>query len=315
MVKIDGQENRMTNLMAGMHGAPHGAPYGALIDKTRSVLRVAGADAASFLQGLISNDVIRAQSGSPIYAALLTPQGKYLFDFFVVSSNGSFLIDVDATQKAALAQKFSFYRLRARVEITDESSTMAVACVLGLLPQSRPDIIVFADPRDARLGTRLIGPHDAIHGSLAPLAAMPRDEFERLRIRLHVPASADFESDKMFLLDMNFDELSGVDFRKGCFVGQEVTARMKHRASARKRFLAVSGPGTSPAIGTPILAGDHAIGELRSSIAGDNSFIAIAQFRLDRLKQACDANEPLTSAQTRIEVSTDDWWRSLVDVR
>lgn len=280
------------------------------LDDTRAVLAVSGETARAFLQGLVSNDMTKVAPGKGIYAALLTPQGKLITDFFVTEHDGAFLLDVPANRAADLEKRLTLYRLRAKLTLSNLSATHAVACLMGATPDTAEGIAIFADPRDAALGSRLIGPRSALTARVeeSPLDATA---LERLRIARHVPSSAELEPDKFFLLDINFEEANGVDFRKGCYVGQEVTARMKHRASARKRLLTVS-LGAVAAPGTPVLAGDHAIGELRSCLPDGTGAIGLALLRLDRLREAEVTQTKLTCDGNRIEVARDDWWRSLV---
>lgn len=280
------------------------------LDETRAVLAVSGETARAFLQGLVSNDMAKVAPGRGIFAALLTPQGKLITDFFVTEHDGAFLIDVAAARAADLEKRLTLYRLRAKIGLADLSATHAVACLMGAVPDGAAQLASFADPRDAALGFRVIGPRPEL-AALAATKPMEASVIERLRIARHVPSSRELEPDKFFLLDINFEEANGVDFRKGCYVGQEVTARMKHRASARKRLLTVH-LDTAAAPNTPILAGELAIGELRSSMKDGDRFIGLAHLRIDRLSEAQSESLPLTCGGNRIEVAQDDWWRSLV---
>ena len=185
---------------------------------------------------------------------------------------------------------------------------------MGVADQIDPAIAAYDDPRDGALGKRLIGPHALVAEMSARLPALEGAAHERLRMTRHVPGSADLEPGKFFPLDLNFEEANGVDFRKGCYVGQEVTSRMKHRASARKRLVTVH-LDAAAAPGTPILAGDHAIGELRAigpGAPGGPASTGLALVRLDRLIEARDEARPLTCGANRIEVDADDWWQPLV---
>jgi hypothetical protein len=257
--------------------------------RDRGVLRVAGEDAASFLQGLLTNDVLSLEVGQARYAALLSPQGKILFDFLVLripaEAGAAFLIDCPAERHGELARRLSFYRLRAKAAISDESAALAVAAFWDAPPAAPPNNYVFVDPRDARLGWRAILPKAALAGlgGLAP--------YEAHRIRLGVPrGGVDFPYADAFPHDANLDLLHGVDFEKGCYVGQEVVSRMRHRGTARKRIVRVALSGPPPAPGAPVLAGDTPVGALGSAADGQ----ALAMVRLDRLEAASGA--PLTAA-------------------
>jgi folate-binding protein YgfZ len=235
----------------------------------RAVLSVSGAEAQSFLQGLITNDTAHAEQG--LYAALLTPQGKILFDFLLLARDGGYLIDCAADQRAALQKRLTLYRLRAKVEIAPRDD-LAVAWAKD--PAALPD--GYPDPRLSALGARAFVPGGSgVDGNAAYLAH---------RLSLGVPESIDFGQDKMFALDAGLEELHGVSFGKGCYVGQELTARMKHRSTARKRLLLVesAGDAPTPAPGTAIIAGDVELGAIVSTY-GRYGF---APIRLDRLAEA-----------------------------
>jgi len=242
----------------------------------RAVLRVSGPDTRDFLQGLVTNDVRRLDQG-PLYAAVLSPQGKYLFDFFLVPSGAEVLVDVAADRAAALAQRLGLYRLRADVEVAP--TDLAVAVGLGDPPAGG-----FADPRDAGLGWRAVGPDPAL--LLAGAEPLEPTAYQARRIELGIPESGvELLPDDSYILEMGFERLNGVDFRKGCYVGQEVTARMKHKTELRKGLTRVRLDGPAPPPGTAILAGDRAAGTLFSA-AGDRG---LAYLRFDR------AGGPLTA--------------------
>ncbi len=227
--------------------------------KDRGVIAVGGEEAASFLQGLLTNDVERLEEGEARYAGLLSPQGKILFDMLVVrapsGSDAAFLIDCAAEQAADLARRLGFYKLRSKVSIADQSGARAVVAYWGEEPDEPPDSVLYADPRDPRLGWRAILPRDkavAIGDEHAPT-------YEALRIGAGVPkGGADFIYGDAFPHDANFDLLHGVDFDKGCYVGQEVVSRMKHRGTARKRVARVKVLAEPASPGTPVLDGELA---------------------------------------------------------
>jgi tRNA-modifying protein YgfZ len=265
--------------------------------RDRAVLRVSGADAANFLQGLLTNDVEALAAGEARYCALLTPQGKILFDFFVVREAGapnSFLVDCPADQAADLARRFGFYRLRAKATIEDLSADLGVAAIWDGAPDAAMAGIVFADPRDARLGFRVIAPHaEAVAVGESDLAA-----YEALRIALGVPKGGiDFPYGDIFPHDANMDLLHGIDFDKGCYVGQEVVSRMSHRGALRKRIVRLHLAGAAPDPGTPVVDGELAVGTLGSAAEG----VALAQMRTDRIDEARAAGRILTAGGVPVE--------------
>jgi tRNA-modifying protein YgfZ len=257
----------------------------------RGVIRVSGADATGFLQGLLTNDIEPLQPGEARYGALLTPQGKILFDMIAVRACGdepSYLIDCAAAQAADLAKRLGFYKLRAKVAIANESVDRAVAAFWGDEPASFAEGLIYADPRDPRLGWRAILPR----AIAASLGLQHVDEYEGLRIAVGAPKGGlDFAYADAFPHDANFDLLHGVDFDKGCYVGQEVISRMKHRGTARKRVARVKLAGPAPAPGTPVLDRELAVGTLGSSSGRE----ALALIRLDRAEEAKAAGRTLSA--------------------
>jgi hypothetical protein len=250
----------------------------------RAVIAVTGADARSFLQGLITNDVERLGVGKGVYAALLTPQGKILFDFFLVEGDGAILIDCAAVSRDALIKRLSMYKLRAKVTIEPRDQLAVLAEWDG---EHARYAIAYHDPRLAALGTRAIIARGEMHKDL-PSAST----YHHHRLSLGVPEAADFGSDRMFALDADLDELHAVDFTKGCYIGQELTARMKHRGTARKRLVALETADALPAAETAIKAQGRDIGEI-ASVYGHKGFALI---RLDRLDEA--GASPLTAGDS-----------------
>ncbi len=242
----------------------------ALRGEDRAVLRIGGADARDFLQGLITNDISKLAAG-PIYAALLSPQGKYLFDFFLVDASGQgVLVDVKAERAVALAQRLKLYRLRADVKV--EPTTLAVVLGTGAAPAG-----AFRDPRDPGLGWRAITDDPAT--LLAGAAALDPAEMTRRRIERAAPETgAELIPEESYILEMGFERLNGVDFRKGCYVGQEVTARMKHKTELRKGLARVAIEGPAPPVGAEIFSGGRPAGTLLSR--SDDR--ALAYLRFDR---------------------------------
>ena len=258
----------------------------------RGVVRVSGADATGFLQGLLTNDVEQLKAGEARYAALLSPQAKILFDMILVSEpegdGPAYLLDCDAAQAADLAKRLGFYRLRAKIAIADESADRAVVAYWGGEPEHDASAVVYADPRDPRLGWRAIQSRaDAV-----AVGSQRVNEYEGLRIGVGAPKGGiDFAYGDAFPHDANFDLLHGVDFDKGCYVGQEVVSRMKHRGTARKRIARVKTAGPAPEPGTPILDRELAVGALGSSSGRE----ALALLRLDRVEEATAAGRTLSA--------------------
>lgn len=227
----------------------------------RKVIRIGGEEREGFLQGLVTNDVGRLKQGL-VYAALLTPQGKYLADFFLVPDDESIWLDVDAALAPGLLRRLTMYRLRAKVTI--ESTEIAVTRGLGTGPAGS-----FADPREPALGWRAYGV-DATSGAAT--------DWDALRVRHAVPAQgSELIPDDSYILEFDFERLNGVDFRKGCFVGQEIVARMKHKTTLRKGLARLGIDGRAP-VGTDIVSGGKSVGRLGTQ-SGD---MALAHIRFDR---------------------------------
>lgn len=239
----------------------------------RAVIIVRGDDAESLLQGLITNGPPK-DDGQALFSALLTPQGKVLFDFLIVKRPDFFLLDVDAGAASALVKRLTLYRLRAKVEIEIEESS-----VVGT--GDAPDgAIGFAEPRHEKLASRWIGPR-ALADSLQP----DNSELAR-RIKYGVAScSMDFVSDTVFPMDVNFDLLNGVDYKKGCFVGQEVASRMKRKGQARKRLVIAEFETSPPLPGAEVTAGASTLGHILSGVGN----AALAIIRLDRWEAANEA--------------------------
>ena len=238
----------------------------------RNFVSVSGPESAEFLNGLVSNEVTRAGPNIMVYAALLTPQGKYLFDFFVWRPQPDFfLLDLDAPRSSELVKRLSIYKLRSKVTIIDVSADWS-AIIYNRDP-NLPDAA--ADPRHSALGFRRIALASEIVSDTWDYA-----DYRNLMLDHAIPDHGrDLTVDKTFLMDANFDVIHGVDFKKGCYVGQELTARMKHRASNPRALVTVQFDGTPPASGTPVLADEREIGMIASGFGHR----ALASFRLDKL--------------------------------
>lgn len=250
----------------------------------RGIVAISGSDARSFLQGLITNDIEKVSPTRAIYAGLLSPQGKYLFDFFIADDGDRLLFDCEAGRREELIRTLSLYKLRAEVEIEDISRDWRVWALLDGDEGGEPGAceavdggLKFVDPRLTGLGGRTmlaaeIEPPEP-HGEPA--------DYDKLRLLLGVPdGSRDIEAGRQTFLEANAKELAGVDFEKGCYVGQEVTARMNYRGTLKKRLLPIFFEGPAPAPGSLIAAGERAAGDVRSAIDGR----AMALVRLEFLE-------------------------------
>lgn len=265
-----------------------------LLDNRR-VIRVRGADARDFLQGMVSNDIDAVSGDKAVYAALLTPQGKFLFDFLIAAEGGDLLLDCEAGRAGDLIKRLSMYKLRADVTIEDAGDDYDVAAAYGDSALEALDLDgepgrmagiaglkAFVDPRLAALGARLIGAKGKCAAGLeeAGFAAADEGSYENHRLELGVPdGSRDVLVEKSFPLECNFDELNAISYTKGCYVGQELTARTHHRGTIKKRLLPVEIDGPLPSPGTPVTFEGREIGEVRSGQDGH----ALALLRLDQL--------------------------------
>jgi len=284
--------------------SPSGALYAAL--PNRGVLRLSGEDRVAFLQGLVSNDVTEVAPDHAAYACLLTPQGKFLHDFFLVADGESLLIECEADRRDDLIRKLRLYKLRSKIEIADATDAFAVFGVFGAgvasLLAGGPgagdarrflDGIVYDDPRLDALGSRALLPKDRGEAGLAGLgfSLAPFAAYDRLRIAYAVPdGSRDMEASKAILLESNIDLLSGISWDKGCYMGQELTARTRYRGLIKKRLIPVRVAGPEPAVGTPLMEDGREVGEMRSS-AGD---LGLALLKLDAVR----AGQPIRAGDT-----------------
>ena len=263
----------------------------------RGVLAVTGPDAVTFLQGLVTADIGTASPQRGVYGAMLTPQGKFLHDFFVVAHGDSLLIDCDAERAPDLLRRLTLHKLRAKVELADTTASWTVAAVfgesaasaLGLGPERGAAApfgngIAMIDPRLAEIGARVLVP-DMGALTAAGLTTAPEEAYERLRITLGLPDGArDIAVERNGVLEAGFDELGGVAWEKGCFMGQEVTARTKYRGLVKKRLVPVTFDGPPPPAETPLTKDGRTVGELRSAVDG----IGLAMIRLDALADGGD---------------------------
>jgi folate-binding protein YgfZ len=267
----------------------------------RGVVAVSGADAEKFLNDLVTSDVPAAE-GAAAYGGLLTPQGKLMFDFLVFRSGGRFLFDLPRALTAEYVRRLTFYRLRAKVEAVDISDDHVAIAAWGSDAAPIVDGPVARDPRLPALGYRAIVP--AGGDMAADYDEVREDDYDRHRVALAIPEGGiDFAFGDIFPHDADMDQLAGVDFRKGCFVGQEVVSRMEHRGTARRRFVVVSSASTLPVHGTAVMAGGKQIGTLGSSARG----AGIALVRLDRAKEAMDAGTPILVDETSVSLTLPPW--------
>jgi folate-binding protein YgfZ len=295
------------------------ASYASLQD--RGVLEIVGADRKAFLQGLVSNDVQKLGPHRALYAAFLTPQGKYLHDFFLAEQGEAILLEGERARLPDLQRRLSMFKLRAKVMLAEVSDRFSIAVAfgdgvgakLGLptdLGATRPfdGGIAFIDPRLAELGARVILPRANGTRPLeaAELARAEPADYDRLRLSLGVAdGSRDLLVEKAILLEAGFDELHGVDWDKGCYMGQELTARTKYRALIKKRLVPVQIQGPLPEPGTIVKLGEQEAGEIRSG-RGD---LALALLRLEAMDEAAKSGAPLLAGATRVTPLKPAWAR------
>ncbi len=294
----------------------------AVILDHRGLLRIGGADRVDFLQGIVSNDVARVSSDRTVWSAFLTPQGKFLHEFFQAAQGDTFLLDCEAERRADLARRLKLYKLRSQVTVEDASEDHVIAALfgadalakLGLPGEPGATIpfgggLAFVDPRLARLGARAILPKDGAAAALAEagFTEATLEDYDRLRIAAGAPdGSRDMEVERSILLENGFDELHGVDWDKGCFMGQELTARTKYRALIKKRLLPVEIEGPLPEAGSAVTRDGKNAGVLRSVVAGEgNTALGLALLRLDSLGDRYDA--PLMAGDAKVTARKPDW--------
>ena len=282
----------------------------------RAVLSVSGPDRRALLQGLVSNDVDKVTAETARYAAFLTAQGRYLHDFIMVAAGEAIWLDAEASRLDDLKRRLSVYRLRAKVTL-DLRADLAVAAIFGETAAAALGLadepgsarafgpgIVFVDPRLAALGARAILPREAARAALSE-AGLSEAEFaayDRLRLSIGVPdGDRDLIVDKSLLLESGFDELHGVDWQKGCYVGQELTARMKYRGLVRRRLVPVEirGPAAEP--GTIVSADGREVGEMRSSC----DRLGLALLRVEAIREG----HRLTAGEAELVPIKPAWMR------
>ena len=277
----------------------------------RGVIKVVGDDARNFLHGLVSADILTLKPGVARFCALLTPQGKIIADFFVVEAppahGGGFFFDVARSLTATLVGKLNLYKLRSRLIIEDLSEILGVLAAWDGQAATAYGL-GYTDPRLPALGLRvMVAPHLAA-AAAADVGATLVDagEYEAYRIALGIPSGGvDFRYGDAFPHEADMDQLQGVDFAKGCYVGQEVVSRMEHRGSARMRAVPVRYEGAAPAPGIAITAGERQLGTMGSATAGHG----LALLRLDRVAEALSNGQPLLAGAVPIRLVKPDWAR------
>ena len=257
----------------------------------RGVIEVSGEDRVAFLQGLVSNDVAKATPGRTVWAALLTPQGKWLADFFILTDGDRFLLDCEAGQIPMLVQRLGRFRLRSKVVVARRDELRVYAAWGHPVPASEG--VIAPDPRLEQAGWRIVS-----DGSVA--ADADADAWDRHRLALGLPdGSRDLEAEKTVLLEAGFDELNGVSWSKGCYMGQELTARTKYRGLVKRRLVPVEVEGPLPSPGSPILRDGMEVGTMRSG--RDERGMAV--LRLDALR------DTLACGEARLVTRVPDWMR------
>jgi tRNA-modifying protein YgfZ len=288
----------------------------------RGVIKVAGDGARKFLHGLVTADILNLESGGAKFCALLTPQGKIIADFLLTEASatagGGFFLDLERAQIAALIDKLNLYKLRAKVIVEDLSEVLGVlaawngtspADLARQLAEAGDTVgLCYPDPRLPALGLRVMLPPHRAAAAAAALGAELVDAaaYEAHRIALGVPRGGlDFAYGDAFPHEADMDQLGGVDFQKGCYIGQEVVSRMEHRGTARTRAVPVQYDGAAPARAAPVVAGERPLGTMGSAAAGRG----IALLRLDRAADALSGGETLTAAGVPIRPIKPDWAR------
>jgi folate-binding protein YgfZ len=274
----------------------------------RGVVKVSGADARNFLNGLVTSDVAELKPGQGRFAALLTPQGKIIVDFLITEApsghGGGFLLDCPRALAGMLVDKLRFYKLRAKVEAENLTDSLGVIAAWDGDPAVQPDL-AFTDPRAPGLGFRILAPQDLAQkvADLIGADVVEASGYEAHRIARGVPRGGmDFTYGDAFPHETNMDRLHGVDFDKGCYVGQEVVSRMQHRGTARTRTVKIILEGPAPEVGATILAGEKVVGTMGSSAGGKG----LALVRTDRVGDALGVGAPLTAGGLPLRLAEPD---------
>jgi tRNA-modifying protein YgfZ len=277
----------------------------------RGVVKVAGDDARGFLNGLLTTDLGRVTPDNAGFAALLTPQGKIIVDMIVAEApakdGGGFFLDVPRALAKTCVDRLNFYKLRARAIVEDLSEVLGVMAVWEGAAATEYGLC-YRDPRLPALGHRITLPPHLAADAADDLGAtlLPADAFEAHRIALGIPRGGlDFIYGDAFPHEVDMDQLHGVDFHKGCFVGQEVVSRMEHRGNVRTRIVPVTYDGFAPDAGAAVTAAAKPVGTFGSSAGGR----ALAMLRLDRAEDALTARHPLVAGAVTLRLVKLDWLR------
>jgi len=295
-------------------------PLKAAVLGDRKIVAVSGTDRVKFLQGLTTNDIRRLAPDKAVYTGFLTGQGKLICDAFVFQDGDRILVDVAATFVEDFVKRLRAFRLRAAVEIGETAPALAVAVVWGTEAAARMDLetmegltgkgaiveaqFAFVDPRIADLGARLVYSADfPIEAELARVgfAMVTAADYTGHRLALGIADTSEIGGEVCYPLEANFEMLHGIDFKKGCYIGQELTARMKHKIELRKRILPVSGPTTLPTAGTPVTADGTALGPLISA----SSTRGLALLRIDRLADV--KNDSIRAGDVPLIIHWPSW--------
>ncbi|AIB12061.1 folate-binding protein [Azospirillum baldaniorum] len=293
------------------------AGYAILED--RGVIAVAGEDRAAFLQGLVSNDVRRVAADRAVYALFLTPQGKFLHDFRIAESDGALLLDPETERREEFLRRLKMYKLRSKITLEDRADAMLAVVLFGGdalarlgLPEEAGAAIPFAggvaftDPRLPALGARAFLPREGAAAALEAAGFVPRgaEDYDRLRLSLGVPeGSRDLTPDKALPLENDLDDLNAISWDKGCYMGQELTARTKYRALIKKKLFPVTLDGPLPAPGTPVTLEGKEVGEIRSGSGSS----ALALLRLEDLTRAGQDGLVLTAGEATVTPAKPVW--------
>lgn len=283
----------------------------------RGIVTVSGEDRRAFLQGIISNDIEKAGPDRAIYAAFLTPQGKFLHEFFITERDETFFLDCEAARAEDLRKRLSMYRLRSKVQIAVADGITVAACIgegaaqaLGLPDEAgaaKPlgGGVACVDPRLAAAGVRAVLPAAEVPSlAEAGFAQGALADYDAVRMALGLPdGSRDLIPEKAILLENGFDELHGVDWKKGCYLGQELTARTKYRGLVRKRLMPVEIDGPAPEPGTPLMLGATEAGEMRSA-SGSRG---LAVVRIEQFERLQKDGGTLTAGEARLIPKKPDW--------
>jgi folate-binding protein YgfZ len=268
----------------------------------RGVVRLSGDDARTLLNGLVTTDVTHLTPAAARFGALLTPQGKIVADFLLAeAADGSLRLDCPRDLAGPLATKLGFYKLRAKVTIENQSETLGILAVWDAPPATAPSN-AFTDPRHPDLGTRIFVAPDKAAALAAQIGAtiVDRAAYDAHRIACGAPQGGiDFAYGDAFPHETNMDRLHGVDFDKGCYIGQEVVSRMQHRGTARTRTVRLAFAGAAPPPGTAVTAGGKPLGTLGTSADGR----ALGLLRIDRVNDALAAGQPIEAGATPVSIA------------